>query len=183
MNLPGVTQLLRLSETDSTQTVARFLAEQGAQDGTLVWADRQTAGRGRMSRKWDSRPGGLYVSLILRPDFPASRLAGLSIATAKAAAESISELTGIHTAVKPPNDVYAISDGKARKVCGILAEASGGSRRLDWVVVGVGVNVNNKVKLPTAASLKGLTGREWVVAEVLRGFLDRFKRSYAKLAG
>lgn len=182
MNLPGVSQVLHLDETDSTQTVARFLAEQGAPHGTLVWADRQTAGRGRMSRKWDSAPGGLYFSLILRPSFPPSRLADLSLLTAEAAAATLSKQAGIETAVKPPNDVYAVANGKARKVCGILAEASGGSRRVDWVVVGVGINVNNKVKFAGAASLKGLTGRSWDAAEVLRRFLDQFNRSYAKLA-
>ena len=76
----GTSQVLRLSVTDSTQAVARFLAEQGAPDRTLVWADRQTAGRGRLKRRWDSRLGGLYFSLILRPAFPPSRLAALSLA-------------------------------------------------------------------------------------------------------
>jgi len=177
-DLPGITQLLRLSSTDSTQTVARFLAEQGAPDRTLVWADRQTTGRGRMKRRWTSRPGGLYFSLILRPSFPPARLADLSLAMAEAAAAALA-CTGISTAVKPPNDVIGSRGRRRGKVCGILAEASGGSRSVDWVVLGVGINVNNAVSgVKGAASLKSLTGRCWVPDQVLGSFLQSFARAY-----
>ena len=180
-DLPGVVQVLRLSVTDSTQSVARFLAEQGAPDRTLVWADRQTAGRGRMERLWDSRPGGLYFSLILRPAFPPSRLADLSLATAAAAAEALRDLggTGLRAAVKPPNDVIGSRGRRSGKVCGILAEASGGARVVDWLVLGVGMNVNNVTRGVTgAASLKGLTGRAWDPAAILRLFLGKFAGAY-----
>jgi BirA family biotin operon repressor/biotin-[acetyl-CoA-carboxylase] ligase len=177
-DLPGIAQLLRLSSTDSTQAVARFLAEQGAPDRTLVWADMQTAGRGRMKRRWTSRPGGLYFSLILRPSFPPSRLAELNLAMAAAAAAALAT-SGLTTAVKPPNDVIASRGRRTGKVCGILAEASGGSRSVDWVVLGVGINVNNSVSgVPGAASLKSLTGRTWAPAEVLRSFLKSFADAY-----
>jgi len=196
-DLPGIAQLLRLSSADSTQAVARFLAEQGAPDLTLVWADRQTAGRGRMKRRWISRPGGLYFSLILRPSFAPSRLADLSLAMAGVAAEALAS-TGIATTVKPPNDVIG-SRGRRRryrkfrrcrpdgfpygrrrgKVCGILAEASGGSRSVDWVALGVGINVNNAVSgVKGATSLKSLTGRPWEPAEILRSFLRSFAKAY-----
>ncbi|MDE2314009.1 MAG: hypothetical protein KGL04_07530, partial [Elusimicrobia bacterium] len=69
MTLPNVSCVLRLSSTESTQLTARFLAAQGAQDMTLVWAESQTNGRGRMKRAWISEKGGLYTSLILRPKF------------------------------------------------------------------------------------------------------------------
>ncbi|MBI3550969.1 MAG: biotin--[acetyl-CoA-carboxylase] ligase [Elusimicrobia bacterium] len=181
MTLPGISQVLHLPVTDSTQTVARFLAEQGAPHGTLVWADRQTSGKGRLERKWKSAPGGLYISLILRPDFPPSRLAELSVRAAEAAALALSGLGGIETAVKPPNDVYALKNGRARKICGILAEASGDSRKTDWIVLGVGVNVNNKPALATATSLKSLTRKPWKAAEVLAGFMVEFQKSYKEL--
>lgn len=180
-DLPGVAQVLRLSVTDSTQSVARFLAEQGAPDRTLVWADRQTAGRGRMERLWDSGPGGLYFSLILRPAFSPSRLADLSLATAAAAAEALQDLggTGLQAAVKPPNDVIGSRGRRSGKVCGILAEASGGSRVVDWLVLGVGMNVNNVTRgVAGAASLKGLTGRAWDPAAILRLFLGKFAGAY-----
>lgn len=178
--LPGVTQLLRLEETDSTQAVARFLAEQGAPHGTLVWADRQTAGRGRLKRRWSSGPGGLYVSWVLRPDIPPSRLAALSVNAAEAAARAIAGHTGLKTAVKAPNDVYAEGPRGPRKVCGILAEASGGSRRVDWVVLGIGVNANNALSgLPHAASLKRLTGRSWDLEALLARLLRELSRRLA----
>jgi BirA family biotin operon repressor/biotin-[acetyl-CoA-carboxylase] ligase len=179
-HLPGIAQLLRLSSTDSTQAVARFLAEQGAPDRTLVWADLQNAGRGRMKRRWTSRAGGLYFSLILRPSFPPSRLAELSLAMAGAAAEALAA-TGIAAAVKPPNDVIGSRGRRSGKICGILAEASGGSRSVDWVVLGVGINVNNSVSgVKGAASLQGLTGRAWEPTEVLRSFLMSFADVYRR---
>jgi BirA family biotin operon repressor/biotin-[acetyl-CoA-carboxylase] ligase len=173
--LPGVSQLLRLTETDSTQTVARFLAEQGAPHGTLVWADRQTGGRGRMSRRWDSRPGGLYFSLLLRPSFAHSRLPALSLETAQSVGYVLQTLSGRRHAVKPPNDVMAVVKGEPRKIAGILIESSGTSRRLDWLVIGIGVNVNNAARGSfKAASLKSLTGRAWDEEAVLRAILGRF---------
>jgi BirA family biotin operon repressor/biotin-[acetyl-CoA-carboxylase] ligase len=177
-DLPGIAQLLRLSSTDSTQAVARFLAQQGAPDRTLVWAGLQTAGRGRMKRRWTSRTGGLYFSLILRPSFPPSRLADFNLAVAGAAAEALA-VTGIAAAVKPPNDVIGSRGRRSGKVCGILAEASGGSRSVDWAVLGVGINVNNSVSgVKGAVSLKGLTGRAWEPAEILRSFLTSFTAAY-----
>lgn len=180
--LPGIAHLLRLPATDSTQTVARFLADQGAADRTLVWADRQTGGRGRLKRRWESKPGGLYASLILRPSLPAARLAEVSLLTGDAAAVALRRHAGVETAVKPPNDVYAAApDGRGRKICGILCEAAGGERRLDWLIVGIGVNVNNAVSLPTASSLKALTGKSWEVEAVLRAVLGEFWRRYDAL--
>ena len=176
--LPGISQVLRLGSADSTQAVARVLAEQGAPEWTLVRADRQTAGRGRLQRRWTSRPVGLYFSLVLRPTFPPARLAELSLASAAAAAESLA-FTGISAAIKPPNDVFGSNGRRRGKVCGILAEASGGSRRVDWVTLGVGINVNNAVSgVKGAASLKSLTGRAWDIEEVLRSFLNCFQKTY-----
>jgi len=133
-----------------------------------------------MIRRWDSRPGGLYVSLILRPGFSPSRLAELSLIAAQAAARALSSQAGIRTEVKPPNDVLAFEGERPGKICGILAEASGDCRRLHWVVLGVGINVNNAPRAQGAASLKTLTGRSWDMAEVLRGFLREFDSLYAE---
>jgi BirA family biotin operon repressor/biotin-[acetyl-CoA-carboxylase] ligase len=179
MNLAGISQVLRLEVTDSTQTVARFLAEQGAQDRTLVWADRQTAGRGRMQRKWDSGVGGLYFSLILRPHMSPARLADLNLAVAAAAAEALAS-TGITTTVKPPNDVIGSQGRRSGKVCGILAEASGGSQTVEWLVLGVGININNKPRIKDATSLKSLTGKQWDPADILRFFLAKFAPAYRR---
>jgi BirA family biotin operon repressor/biotin-[acetyl-CoA-carboxylase] ligase len=182
MKIAGVAQVLRLAETDSTQTVARFLADQGAADRTLVWAGRQTGGRGRLDRAWESKPGGLYATLVLRPKLPPSRLGEVSLLTGQAAAAALQRLAGIETAVKPPNDVYALGkSGAKRKLCGILCEAAGSGARLDWLLVGIGVNVNNPVSLPTATSLKKLTGKAWEVEAVLDAVLREFWRRYDAL--
>jgi BirA family biotin operon repressor/biotin-[acetyl-CoA-carboxylase] ligase len=170
-----------LPVTDSTQSVARFLAEQGAPHGTIVRADRQTAGKGRLERKWESKPGGLYFSVILRPDFPPSKLAELSLAAGEAGARAIRALSGAEVAVKPPNDVYAVKNGKARKICGILAEASGGEKKTDWLVLGVGINVNNKPALASATSLKTLDGKTRDLSKVLERFMSEFLKSYEAL--
>lgn len=174
-------KLVRLATVDSTQAEARRLAEAGAPDGTVVWARRQTAGRGRMGRKWRSADGGLYASWLLRPKFPPERLAGLSLACGEALAEALRGF-GAATAVKPPNDVLALcADGKARKLCGVLCEASGDATKLHWLIVGFGVNVNNEPPLKRATSLRALVGKRLSVEAVLKASLARL--SSARRAG
>ena len=178
MKLAGVRRLVRLDETDSTQTVARRLAAGGAPDGTLVWSLAQSKGKGRLGRRWRSAPGGLYVSWLIRPKFAPDRLAEFSLACGAAAAAALRELGVPQPAVKPPNDVLAVgADGKFRKVCGILCEASGDSSRLHWLVVGVGINVDNDPPLKRATSLKALTGRRTGLEPVLRALMRRLARA------
>lgn len=172
--LPGVCQVVRLETAASTQDVARFLAEQGAPHGTLVWAERQTAGRGRLERKWASPAGNLYVSLVLRPKVKADGLADLSLAAAGAAARAAAKLSGAEAYVKPPNDVYVPTGGGPRKVCGILLEAAGRARgAVEWLVIGVGMNVNAAPKdVPTATSLAKLAGREVPLEDAAAAVLE-----------
>jgi len=168
VKLPGAALVVHLTEADSTQTQARKLAEEGCPDGTVVWADRQSAGRGRLERRWESPKGNLYFSAVFRPSFPPTRLADFSLSAARSVAAALREHAGIETAVKPPNDVYARKGEEARKICGILAEAAGGQEKLDWLVVGVGINVNLvPPKAPNATCLKCLTTKAWPVEGVL----------------
>lgn len=177
LKLAGVKRLVRLASVDSTQSEARRLAEAGAPDGTLVWALSQTAGKGRMGRKWRSAPGGLYASWLLRPKFPPERLADLSLACGEALAEAMRGF-GVKAAVKPPNDVLALCpDGKARKLCGILCEASGDSERLHWLVIGFGVNVDNAPPLKRSTSLRALNKKPVEVAAVLRAAMLHLSRA------
>lgn len=177
MKLAGVSRLVRLARVDSTQAVARRLAEEGAPDGTLVWALSQTAGKGRMGRRWSSGAGGLYASWLLRPSFPPERLAELSLACGEALAQALRGF-GAKTAVKPPNDVLALCpDGKARKLCGILCEASGDSARLHWLVIGFGVNVDNEPPLARSVSLSALAGGPVGVEPVLKAAMARLSRA------
>ena len=160
-------RLVRLRRARSTQDEARALAGAGAAAGTVVWALEQTAGRGRLGRRWRSAAGGLYFSMVLRPRWAPERLADFSLECGAALAAALGEF-GVRTAVKPPNDVLALSlDGRWRKLAGVLCEASGGESRLDWLVVGVGVNVNNDPPLRRAVSLRALAGRRFALRRVL----------------
>ncbi len=178
MKLPSIKKIVKFKTVLSTQTTAKGLAEKGARDGTLVWADRQTAGRGRLSRKWKSGKGGLYFSLILRPKAPSSGLARLSVGTAEAAARALAAV-GVETRVKRPNDVLASIHGAPfRKIGGILTEARSGGRSIEWLVIGVGLNLNNSPRLKRATSLNDLTGREHPPEKVLKRFLKEFNKTY-----
>ncbi len=130
--------IVRVDETDSTNRMARALAESGACDGTVVVARRQTAGRGRMGRSWlASGDFGLWFSAVLRPQFEANLGGLLGIGAAVAVARAVDKLTGVCADLKWPNDVLI----GGRKVCGVLAEASTVGGRLEWAVVGVGINL------------------------------------------
>jgi BirA family biotin operon repressor/biotin-[acetyl-CoA-carboxylase] ligase len=139
----------------STSDRLKERAREGAPEWTVVLADEQTGGRGRQGRAWASPPGGLYLSVLLRPRFEASGLIPLAAGVAVVAA--LREW-GVASALKWPNDVLA----GGRKIAGILAEASSSGSRLDWVVLGLGVNLEAGGGLPagvgeTATSVRALT--------------------------
>ena len=178
--------LLRLKSIDSTQDLAKRLAEGGAADGTLIVAERQTKGRGRMARRWTSSKGGLYLSAIFRPRVSPRRLGELSLEIAGAAAKAAARLSGAQTVVKPPNDVLARNkrrDASFRKVCGILIEASGATTT-DWVVVGLGMNVNNRIpkRLAQAVSLHRLAGKPLDLSRAERVVTQHLLKAYRSFA-
>lgn len=124
---------------DSTNTQAHELAQKGEPEGTVVIADTQTRGRGRLERTWQSPPGrNLYLSIILRPHLSAVEAPQLTLMAGIAVAETLETYVPGQVAVKWPNDVLL---GK-RKICGILTEMTATPRGVDFVVVGVGINVN-----------------------------------------
>ncbi|HKF70180.1 MAG TPA: biotin--[acetyl-CoA-carboxylase] ligase [Stellaceae bacterium] len=141
-------RLLRYDTLGSTNDEAKRLAEAGAEDWTLVWARKQTAGRGRGGNAFVSPPGNLYVSMILRPPRPAASVAQLGFAAALAVGEAVAPRlpSGHDLRYKWPNDVLV--DGG--KLAGILLESSAGQDgALAWLVVGMGVNVASH---PTGAA-------------------------------
>lgn len=126
-----------LAETASTNDVARDWALAGAPDGALVVAARQTRGRGRRERIWDSPAStGLYVSFVLRPDWPADQAPNLAIVAGMAAYRALEKAGVANLRIKWPNDVLA--DGK--KICGVLVEPRLGAGRIEFAVVGIGIN-------------------------------------------
>ena len=129
-------------EITSTNDIAASLADGGADEGCVVIADAQTAGRGRLGRSWASPAGaGIYASVVLRPDVHVAPL--LTIAAGVAIADGIEAATGLAPHLKWPNDIV-IEDGKskgARKLAGILAEGGTSASGSSWVVLGFGINV------------------------------------------
>ena len=180
-------------ETASTNDDARALARGGAPEGTVVLASSQAAGRGRLGRTWVSPEGGAYLSLVLRPQVAPGEVASLALAIGLGIARGLSEHVGVGTMLKWPNDVHL----SGRKVSGILLEMAAETDRVDWVVVGIGINVRRSEDMPAlgaaaclddavpglriapavAAVLEGVAGTyaQWV-AEGFGSMRDEYQR-------
>ena len=166
----------------STNDVARELAEQGAHEGTIVVADRQTKGRGRLGRSWHSPAGtGIYLSILLRPGFSPERAPGLSIMTGLALAITLERYCRHRVKLKWPNDLWI----GGKKAAGILTELSAERGRIEYVVVGVGINVNQRrADFPedlraSATSIRLATRRKQSRVRLLAEFLKSFEHEYA----
>lgn len=128
-----------LEKTDSTNNEAKRLAEAGAGHGTLVVAEFQEAGKGRRGRHWTSESGtGIWMTILLKPKFPPSQAAMLTLAAAMAVTDGIREAAGLCAGIKWPNDIVLAG----KKVCGILTEMSAEPDYINHVVVGIGINAN-----------------------------------------
>ena len=135
----GSSPVVSLDEVGSTQTEARRLADAGAPEGTVVRAEHQTRGRGRLGRDWVDEPGSaLLISIVLRPAVEVSRLPQLSLVAGIAIAEALGKTSRLPVAVEWPNDLLI----RGLKVGGILAESSIGADGVAVVILGIGINVN-----------------------------------------
>ena len=165
-------------EIDSTNNKAKELARKGAKEGTLVVADQQTSGKGRLGRVWESPAGtGIWMSIILRPNILPQYASQITLVAGLDMCEAIQEVTGLNAMIKWPNDV--VVGGK--KVCGILTEMSAEIEGINYIVVGIGVNVNMKhfpETLPYASSLVLQGGKEYSRKEIITNFLERFDKDY-----
>lgn len=161
------------AETGSTMDTARKLARQGCPAFSVVTADRQRAGRGRLKRTWLSPPGGLYFTVVLRPDVPAVISPRFSFGASVALAVTLREMFDVDARLKWPNDVLI----GGRKVAGILSEMEAEADLVTFLNIGVGLNVNNDppVGMGEAASLGEILGRRLSRRDILSGFLDRFE--------
>ena len=170
------TALFWREETDSTNEWAKREGQEGAEDGCVFLAERQTAGKGRRGHAWQSLPGtSVSMSILLRPQLPADRVSMVTLVMGLAAAEGIRKACGLEAGIKWPNDVIA----SGKKLCGILTEmnTAGG-----FVVTGIGINVSSR-EFPeeladSATSLFLETGRavsrERTAAEVLKAFREYY---------
>ena len=164
--------------TDSTNTRLKELARQGAPQGTVVAAREQTGGKGRLGRRFTSPPGGLYLSILWRPEFSPEKAARLSCAGALAASAAIEEVCGISPNIKWPNDLLL----NEKKISGILTEASWQGEGRSFVIVGTGINVNTEC-FPAelkdiASSLYLETGRHWDLEQLAAAFIARLDSVY-----
>ncbi|MDS0283104.1 biotin--[acetyl-CoA-carboxylase] ligase [Haloarcula onubensis] len=140
----------------STNARARELADEGASD-VVVLADEQTGGRGRLDRTWHSPSGGIWLSVLFRPDVPMAATPVFTLAAAVAVARAARE-AGVEAVIKWPNDVLVEVDGEERKLVGILTEMEGEADRVSWVVVGIGINANvDPAALPSDAGATSLS--------------------------
>lgn len=173
------TRIYYYSIIDSTNTQAKKLALSGAPSGSLVVAEGQTLGKGRLGREWSSPTGvGISASIILRPDITPPEAPRITLLTAVAVAETIREKTHIEAMIKWPNDI--LIEGK--KVCGILTEMSAEPEVVNYVIVGIGINVNNE-QFPEelqskATSIKITVGRKISRAKLLAGVIERMEYYY-----
>lgn len=165
-------------ETDSTNIRIRHLGDEGAPHGTLAVADRQTAGRGRRGRTWES-PGGscIYMSILLRPDLAPEKAPMLTLVMACGVAEGIMDCADVKVQIKWPNDI--IVSGK--KLAGILTEMSTQVDYINHVTVGVGINVNVQnfpEEIQTATSLLSEIGTQTKRAPVIAAVMKHFEENY-----
>jgi BirA family transcriptional regulator, biotin operon repressor / biotin---[acetyl-CoA-carboxylase] ligase len=181
-------RLIVFNRITSTNDFLKRLARRGAEAGTLVLADQQTAGRGRLGRSWQSPPGsGLWLSFILRPELSLEIVGALPLAISVVVTETLSAICGAAFAVKWPNDILSNN----RKVCGILCEtqilpATGfatGSNQLEYVVAGIGINVNQRSRdfssdwRRRATSLAKITGHPLDRQSVLTALVQRLDKA------
>jgi len=188
-------------EIDSTQRRARELAREGASYGTLVISKVQTGGRGRLGRRWGSPPGGIWMSLMLRPELPVSFAPCLTQTAAVGVAKALWSF-GVEARIKWPNDLLVLKSGKPEehKICGILAESSTehvpvaanhtgpvpGDSRLDFVVLGIGLNANLdaedlNVAERSVATLRSELGHDVDLVELLGALLVELEAELARI--
>jgi BirA family biotin operon repressor/biotin-[acetyl-CoA-carboxylase] ligase len=177
------TSIIRFESLGSTNTEAASWAMQGSPEGLCIVADEQTAGRGRLERRWVSPKGaGLYCSVVLRPHISQRSLPLITLMTSLAVHDALLEFCGLETDIKWPNDVLA--DG--RKLCGILSEVVETTLGRA-VIVGIGINLNKESfsdeLTPTATSVESVTGARPDRDQLLDVLLQTFSRRYEVLQG
>jgi BirA family biotin operon repressor/biotin-[acetyl-CoA-carboxylase] ligase len=155
-----IREILVFEETNSTNDVAARLGREGHPGGLAVFAERQTAGRGRFGRRWESQAReGLWFSLLLRPAYPAARWVRLTTWAGVGVAAAIEDALGLDAKIKWPNDVFVAG----RKTAGILTESASDTTGRPFAVVGIGLNVNQESFPPglagVATSLRQAAGR------------------------
>ena len=160
-------------EVESTMDIARELARKQCPHFTVVIAGHQKKGRGRLKRSWLSTEGGLYFTIVVRPEIPPVLSPRVNLVASMILAQTLRHMFNINAMVKWPNDVLV--DGK--KISGILSEMEAEIDRVSFISIGLGINVNNDPTPyePMATSIKKILGKDVSRIEVLKAFLDHFE--------
>jgi BirA family biotin operon repressor/biotin-[acetyl-CoA-carboxylase] ligase len=165
----------------STQLLAHEAASKGAPEGTIVIAERQTGGKGRLGRPWHSPKGtGIWMSLIVRPAIPLPKTPQMTLLTAVSAAKVMKLVAGVPVLIKWPNDLF-IGD---KKVCGVLTELNAEADRVNYLVIGIGINVNAVESdfppdlLSVATSLRIASGKTIKRARFIQTLCRMFEEEY-----
>jgi len=165
---------------NSTNLYAKQLIHKGAQEGTVVIADIQLSGRGRKDRTWSSPFGGLWFSIILYPHLPPERGMLVTMTASVGIAQAIKEITGLNPNIKWPNDILL----NKKKVCGVLTEIDAEMDRINYSIIGIGINVNNEIEdglKDIAISLKSIVGTQISRVKFLKSLLKHLDENYVKL--
>jgi BirA family biotin operon repressor/biotin-[acetyl-CoA-carboxylase] ligase len=175
-------EILFSPEVDSTNRRAREHCLRGAEEGTVILAESQAEGKGRMGRQWQSPAGtNVYASIILRPSFSPVSAPQIPLLAGVAGANALARATGLDARLKWPNDIFV----HGKKVGGVLSEMETEGMRIRFIILGVGVNVNwRKEDIPPdlreiATSLRAEAGREFSRANVAAEFFEELEREYA----
>jgi BirA family biotin operon repressor/biotin-[acetyl-CoA-carboxylase] ligase len=162
------------TEASSTMDIARDLARKGCPSFTVVIAGSQTKGRGRLKRIWLSEEGGLYFTVVTRPDIPLIMSSRINFMASVVLVKTLRDLFGIEAMVKWPNDILV----GGRKLSGMLSEMEAEGDLVSFINIGLGVNVNNDPvrEEPMSTSLKSLVGRNVSRKEILDSFLNLFEK-------
>ena len=176
-------EIFYFPELKSTNIIAKEKAlhrAEGIDEGTLIIAERQSAGKGRLGREWFSPVGGIWLSIILYPQLSPSYISRITLMTAVAAVKAIKICTQIKPQIKWPNDILI----NEKKVCGILTEMSAELDIINWVVVGIGINANIDLRdfpkdiREKTISLKEISGKEISRVKLAQAFLQEFEKYY-----
>ncbi len=173
-------QILHYKSIGSTNDLAKELAQDGAREGLVIWSDHQSKGHGRFKRKWTSVEGkDLLFSILLRPKVKNSQASMVTFIAARVVRDVLKRQFDLPVTIKKPNDVMV----NGKKICGILTEASSFPNQLNFIVVGIGINVNSKKKemLKRAESILELTKQEQNREALLKELLVEFKKQYRSI--
>ena len=173
--------IIHFDDIDSTNIKAKELAQKDIEDGSIIIAEKQTLGSGRFNRKWVSPKGGLWFTLVLRPNIPPNEAPKVTQIAAASVFKTLQDFN-INATIKWPNDIL-IND---KKLCGILAEMKCDMDSVHYLVLGIGMNINinesdfDEAVKPIATSLKIQYNKDFNRSEILSLFLNHFENLYNK---